>query len=391
MASMDAVEKARILGGAAQYDICSSPLCKGDKTGGSRVQGPFGRWIYPAVVPDGRIVRLFKVLMTNACANDCLYCANTCSRVFRRHKFGADELARVFMELNRRRMAEGLFLSSAIAKDGASGMDEMIKAVEILRLRHRFSGYMHLKILPGARFDQVERAIELADRVSINLEAPNADRLGKISSGKEFDELVLRMKWVGDVLARGEKVLPAGHTTQFVVGASEESDREVLHTTAKLYDRLGLRRAYFSAFQPVEGTALEDRSPTPFVREHRLYQADWLLRKYGFEFEELVFDEGGNLGLDKDPKEIWARRHPERFPVEVNRAAYEELLRVPGIGARSARRIVRQRGKERFHTVQEVRGTGVVLKRAEPYILIDGKAAGSLQLSLWDIEGRGAR
>jgi len=381
---MDTADKARILGESAQYDICSSPLCEGDKTQGSRIRGPLGRWIYPAVVPDGRVVRLFKVLMTDACENDCLYCANTCARSFRRHRFRPEELADVFMELNRQRVAEGLFLSSAIRGDGASAMDETIKAVEILRAKHHFPGYVHLKILPGARFDQVERAIELADRVSINLEAPNAERLGKISSGKAFDELVLRMQWVKDVLARGESALPAGHTTQFVVGASEESDREILNTTAELYDQLGLRRAYFSAFQPVDGTGLEGRSPTPFVREHRLYQADWLRRRYGFGFEELAFVDARNLELDRDPKEMWARRHPERFPVEVNTATYENLLRVPGIGTRSARRIVRERVKGRFHTAEELRGTGAVLKRAAPYILIDGRSAGSLQLSLWD-------
>ena len=385
---MDRVDKAKILGESAQYDICSSPLCAGDKAQGSRLRGPLGRWIYPAAVPDGRVVSLFKVLMTNACENDCQYCANTCGRSFRRHRFTPEELADVFAELNRRRIAEGLFLSSAIPGGGASAMDETIKAVEILRRKHRFPGYVHLKILPGARFDQVERAIELADRVSINLEAPNAERLKKISSGKAFDELVMRMKWVGQVLDRGENTLSAGHTTQFVVGASEESDREILDTTAKLYDRLGMRRAYFSAFQPVEGTELEDQPPTPFVREHRLYQADWLLRRYGFVFEDLVFGEEGNLALDRDPKEMWALRHPEHFPVEVNTAPYNDLMRVPGIGTRSARRIMRERVKGRFHTVEALRGTGAVLKRAAPYILIDGRTAGSRQLSLWDLEGR---
>lgn len=261
-------------------------------------------------------------------------------------------------------------------------MDEMIKTVEILRFKYRFPGYIHLKILPGASLSYVERAIELADRVSINLEAPNQERLSRISANKDFDDLLLRMKWINAITSRG-KPLSSGHTTQFVVGAADETDRELLGTTWNLYQKLGLTRAYFSAFRPVEGTPLEGHSPTSPIREHRLYQADFLLRRYGFKFEELAFDVQGNLPLNLDPKVVWALNHPEKFPVEVNKASYQELLKVPGIGPSSASRIVRDRLKSKFHTLEELRSTGAVVRRAAPFILINGRSQEPLQLELW--------
>lgn len=363
---LETEEKIQILGESAQYDICAS--CG---TTASRTRTPLGHWIYPAVLPDGKTVRLLKILMTNACSNDCLYCATRCGRDFKRTSLSPDELAAMFMGLHRRNLVTGLFLSSAIATSARATMERMIKAVEILRFKFGFSGYVHLKILPGAAFDYVERAVQLATRVSVNLEAPSGARLQKISRGKNFDDLLLRMKWVKS-LASNAGGLTAGQTTQFVVGAAGESDREILQLTGKLYEDLELSRVYYSAFQPVTGTPLEGRSATPPMREHRLYQVDFLLRKYGFAFEEITFQRDGNLSLSLDPKMVWALSHPERFPLEINKASREELLRVPGIGPKSASRIVKARLKGKLYSLQELKGMRVLVKRAAPFILING-------------------
>ncbi|MEW6189466.1 MAG: putative DNA modification/repair radical SAM protein, partial [Actinomycetota bacterium] len=337
----------------------------------------------PAVLPDGRNVLLLKVLMTNACENDCFYCANRCSRDFPRLSFRPEELAELFMSLYHNRRVQGLFLSSAISRGSAATMEKMIKTAEILRLKHKFGGYIHLKILPGASFDYVQRAVELASRVSVNLEAPSKGRLLKITSSKDFEnDLLLRMKWVKSLTSQ-ENFLPAGQTTQFVVGAADESDREILETTDYLYREVNLTRAYFSAFQPLKDTPLEEHPPTPLMREHRLYQADFLLRRYGFKFNEIVFDERGNLPLDMDPKMAWVLKHPREFPVEINKADGNTLLRVPGIGPKSAARIIKARAKNKFYTLDELKEVGVVVKRAAPFILIDGRPQGeSTQLPL---------
>jgi predicted DNA-binding helix-hairpin-helix protein len=258
-------------------------------------------------------------------------------------------------------------------------MARMIRTVEIVRRKYGFPGYVHLKILPGASFDAVERAMRVATRVSVNLEAPSPERLARIAPGKDFHaDLVQRMGWVRSILEQGSTRC-VDHTTQFVVGAADESDSEILSLTERLYGKMKLKRAYYSAFQPVEEEVHEGRRPTPTLREHRLYQADFLMRRYGFAFEELSFDTGGNLHVETDPKRVWASKHPERFPVEINRASREELMRVPGIGPRSARRIVTRRVKEKYHSLEELKGAGAVVGWAAPYILINGKCVGELE------------
>jgi predicted DNA-binding helix-hairpin-helix protein len=263
-------------------------------------------------------------------------------------------------------------------------MDQMIATVEWVRKRYAFSGYVHLKILPGASLAHVERAVQLATRVSVNLEAPNAERLARIAPRKDFAANLLQpMHWAkGLIEASGGGLVPAGQTTQFVVGAADESDREILMTTARLYKEIGLARAYFSAFQPVADTPLESHPPTPPLREHRLYQSDWLLRQYDFTFEDLIFDETGNLPREADPKMMWAQVHPERFPIEVNRASREELLRVPGLGPRSVARILRLRRQGTFRTLTDLKKIGAVASRAAPFILLDGKRP-PYQMGLW--------
>ncbi|MEW6095043.1 MAG: putative DNA modification/repair radical SAM protein [bacterium] len=364
---MGIFEKAKILGDAAKYDICLSSCIAGGRA--KDPKDPVNRWIYPASLPDGKTTFLLKVLLSNECENDCKYCINRCGRDFARVSFEPEELVKLFIELYRNRSVHGLFLSSGVAWGINQTMGKMIKVVEILRKRYRFKGYIHLKILPGANFSYVERATQLANRVSLNLESPTQKGLSKISNKDIKNDIYQRMKWIDKIISTEN--LRVSQTTQFVVGASDESDYELLKTTDWLYKNLNLARTYFSAFQPIENTPLESHPPTPLMREHRLYQADFLLRRYGFKFDELKFDEGGNLPLNLDPKMVFALTNMDKFPIEINKASKEELLRVPGIGPISAARIIKSKNK--FHTLDELKKVGVVIKRAAKFILIDGK------------------
>jgi predicted DNA-binding helix-hairpin-helix protein len=264
-------------------------------------------------------------------------------------------------------------------------MERMIAAVELVRFKYGFAGYIHLKMLPGASEPHIERALQLAHRVSVNLEAPNAERLSAIAPRKVFyEELAQPMRIAKRLIDdSGGRLAPAGQTTQFVVGAAGEPDQEILSTTARLYREVNLRRAYFSAFQPVRGTPFDGREATPTWREHRLYQADWLLRFYGFGFDDLIFDAEGNLPRKADPKLMYARAHPELFPVEVNRASREELLRVPGLGPRSVGRILRWRRQGALRELSDLNKAGAVAGRAATYVLLDGKRPPH-QLPLWE-------
>jgi predicted DNA-binding helix-hairpin-helix protein len=249
----------------------------------------------------------------------------------------------------------------------------MIATAEILRRRHRFHGYVHMKVLPGASRAAVERAAQLADRISINMEAPGPEHLEKIAREKDFrSELLPQTGWIQQAVT-DPRTRAKSHTTQFVVGASGEADRDILKWTDWLYKGRGLYRAYYSAYEiPDEDTSLE-APPAPLMREHRLYQSDFLLRKYGFSLEELVFEGKGDLSLTVDPKERWAQEHPEWFPVEVLTAPQEVLLRVPGLGPVSARRICSWRRKGSFQGPRDLRKAGLVLKKAAPYLLLKGK------------------
>ena len=257
----------------------------------------------------------------------------------------------------------------------------MLDTAELLRRRHAFRGYIHLKIIPGCQADQIDRAMALATRVSVNMEAPSAAHLARIAPGKQFESQILApMRQVASAIERG--AFPrAGQTTQLVVGASRERDLDILRAADWSYRRLKLARVYYSALQPIPGTPTEDQPPVPFLREHRLYQTDFLLRSYGFSLEEIPFDATGALSLDEDPKTLWAKQHPERFPLEVNHASERELLRVPGIGPRSAKRLLTMRRKEKLHDVRALAHAGASWKIAAPYVLLDGRP-GDRQLRL---------
>jgi predicted DNA-binding helix-hairpin-helix protein len=367
---MDLMRKIETLGESAQHDLCGT--CGSQA---SRRRDDLGRWIYPAALPDGKRVRLLKVLLTNVCEKDCFYCATRASRDIRRVSFAPEELARAFDQMHRAGLVDGIFLSSGVCAGSSHSMDRMIACIEQIRQVYGFQGYVHLKLLPGASEAHVERAVQLAHRVSVNLEAPNARRLAALAPHKQFDHDLAAPMRIAKRLrdASGGRLAPAGQTTQFVVGAAGESDHEILSTTVHLYRRLGLARAYYSAFRPVPGTPLENHPHTPAWREHRLYQADWLLRHYGFSFEELVFGADGNLPREDDPKQLYARFHPEQFPVEVNRASRAELLRVPGLGTRSVVRILQWRQGGTLRELADLHKAGAATGRAAPYVLLNGK------------------
>jgi putative DNA modification/repair radical SAM protein len=378
---MDVVQKLETLGESAQYDLCNA--CGA----ATRTRDDLGKWIYPAALPDGKRVRVLKVLMTNVCEKNCYYCGVRVNRDVPRTSFSPEELARAFDRMQRADLVDGLFLSSGVCASADRTMDRMIACVELIRTRYQFSGYVHLKLLPGCSEAHVERAVQLAHRVSVNLEAPNAERLASIAPRKDyFRELTEPMRIAKTLIdASAGRLAPAGQTTQFVVGAAGEPDQEILSTTARLYGELDLRRAYYSAFQPVLGTPLDSLSPTPTWREHRLYQADWLLRFYGFSFDDLVFDAAGNLPRKADPKWMYAQAHPELFPVEVNRASREQLLRVPGLGPKSVGRILEWRRQGTLNDLAYLSKAGAMTGRAAPYVLLSGRRP-PYQLPLWEAE-----
>ncbi|MCX8066613.1 MAG: radical SAM protein [Anaerolineae bacterium] len=371
---MDPLEKLRILGPATCYEPAEETTPTGRALPPPQdVPTDLKGCIYYAALPGGRRVPILKTLLTSACERDCLYCAFRAGRDAPRATFNPDELARLFLQLHERGLVEGIFLSSAILGSGPQTQDRLIATAEILRRRYNFHGYIHLKIMPGAERDQVEAAMRLADRVSVNLEAPSSRRLALLAPHKEFrDELFLRLRWIAEIRREMTGRRPSA-TTQFVVGAAGESDLELLHATAFLYRHLGLARAYYEGFRPVPATPLEALPPTPRIRERRLYQASFLLRDYGFSVEELPFSPQGNLPLEIDPKLAWARQHLQDTPVEVNRADREALLRVPGIGPKGADRLLEARRERRLRDLGELRRLGITVERAAPFILLDGK------------------
>jgi predicted DNA-binding helix-hairpin-helix protein len=378
---MDAVEKLRLLGPATCFEPAEEVVPARPSATRQRVED-VTKCIHNAVMPGGRRIALLKTLLTSACERDCHYCAFRQGRDFRRATFSPDELARLFMQMHQSGIAEGIFLSSAIAGGGPNTEDRLIGAAEILRRRYDFRGYIHLKVMPGAERDQIETAMRLADRVSVNLEAPNTKRLSSLAPHKTFnEELLQRLRWIEEIRRERPGRWPSS-TTQFVVGAGDESDVELLTTTEFLHREAGLTRTYFMAFTPIPDTPLEDHPPTPPEREHRLYQASFLLRDYGFSAEELPFDRSGNLPLDTDPKLAWARRSLGETLVEVNTASRQELLRVPGIGPKGADRIMRARRGGKLRDLSDLGRLGIVTKRTSPFILLDGRRP-PRQMRLW--------
>lgn len=334
--------------------------------------------IFQAHVGGGRTIPMLKTMLTTACERNCAYCPFRAGRNYRRVSFKPEEMAQTMLRLHQAGRVQGLFLSSGIIKGGVTTQDKLLETVEILR-RHAFNGYIHLKIMPGAERAQVERAMQLADRLSINLEAPTVNSLHTLAPMKQLlGELLPPLQWVEQSRRQqdarsGWKGRWPSTATQFVVGAAGETDLELLQATDYLYRRAGLRRAYYSAFSPVPNTPLENNPAESPLREHRLYQASFLLRDYGFELEDFILTPARQLPLESDPKMAWAQEHLAQTPVELNRAGREELLRVPGIGPQSAATIMAARRQGRLRDLQALRQLGIATKRLEAFVTLDGR------------------
>jgi predicted DNA-binding helix-hairpin-helix protein len=345
-------------------------------------------FVHPAQLPNGKQVKLLKTLLSSACERDCYYCPFRAGRDFRRATFKPQEFAELFMKLHQSSMAEGIFLSSGIAAGGANTQNKILDTAEILRKKFGFRGYLHLKIMPGAEKGQVLRLMQLADRVSINLEAPNTDRLAKLAPNKTFiEELFTPLRWVEEIRQsqpayKGWNGRWPSTVTQFVAGGSDESDLELLTTTDWLMKNVRLTRAYYSAFYPIRDTPMENKAAVDPVREHRLYQASFLLRDYGFDIEDMPFYQDGKLPLGTDPKLAWAQQNLIGRPLEVNRAERRELLRIPGIGPKGADAILRARRAGKLRDLTSLKKLGIVTTRVAPFVLLDGRKVDT-QLSMF--------
>jgi predicted DNA-binding helix-hairpin-helix protein len=342
---------------------------------------PDAVFVHPAILPNGQKIKLLKTLLSSACERDCYYCPFRSGQDMRRATFQPEEFARLFMMLAQKGIAEGVFLSSGMVGGGIRTEDKLIDTADILRHKLGFRGYIHLKIMPGSERNQIERSMQLADRVSVNLEAPNTERLAFLAPHKQFVEELLRpLQWIQEI----RKNQPAhqgwnGHwpssVTQFVAGGAGESDLELLSATQYLYRNLGLKRTYYSRFKPITGTPFENLPPTSAIRERRLYQASFLLRDYGFELEELPFETGGDLPTKSDPKLAWAQQNLMEQPIEINHADRHMLLRIPGIGPKGADTILRARHQAKICDMTSLRKLGVMVEKVAPFLLFNGRRA----------------
>ncbi|MET4727109.1 putative DNA modification/repair radical SAM protein [Lysobacter enzymogenes] len=382
---MNILDKLAVLADAAKYDAscASSGADKRNSLGTGGIGSTEGMGICHSYTPDGRCVSLLKILLTNFCVFDCAYCVNRVSSNVRRARFTVQEVVTLTLDFYKRNYIEGLFLSSGIIRDSDYTMEQLVAVARCLREEHRFAGYVHLKTIPDAAPELMAAAGRYADRLSINVELPTEGGLAQLAPEKSqpriraaMGDLRWRIEEAGQARRRAgrprvnpPKFAPAGQSTQMIVGADGADDRAILATTDNLYGNYRLRRVYYSAFSPIPDASarLPLHSP-PLQRENRLYQADWLLRFYGFGVDEIAPpDAGGMLDLDIDPKLAWALRHPERFPVDINTAPKELLLRVPGLGTRNVARIVqaRRHGALRAADLQRLR---VPMKKALPFL-----------------------
>lgn len=367
-------EKLEILSADAQYDLacaCGSTKEEHRKRSGS------GKWIYPITLPNGGKSVLFKTLMSNVCTNDCKYCPLREKGNIRRCSLTAEETAKVFLDYYNKREVFGLFLSSGVFGSADATMEKLNNVARLLRQKHRFRGYIHLKVIPGASDAAIEDALSLATAVSLNIETPGEANLAKLSEKKKYiRDIIKPIKLISRLTGRGAKYERVRQTTQFIVGAAGESDVEIVKYMWGLYDRLKMHRIYFSAYQKglgdgsMPGEKMKLEEPTDiFVREHRLYQVDFLMRKYGFKESDIIYNKDGNLSLDCDPKQAWAQRHPEAFPVNVNRASKWELLRVPGLGPVTIKAILERRRELRISRIEDLGKVGVRLEKASKYVV----------------------
>ena len=373
------IKKLKILAESAKYDVS----CASSGTSRSHKKGMIGSasgWgICHSFAEDGRCISLLKIMLTNYCIYDCAYCVNRRSNDLPRATLAVSELVNLTIEFYRRNYIEGLFLSSGVVRNPDYTMERLVKVVKDLRLVHHFNGYIHLKSIPGASQELVNEAGLYADRMSVNIEIPNEDSLRNLAPEKNFQSVFTPMRYIQQgvlksaeerkIFRHAPRFVPAGQSTQLIVGATADTDRAILTLSSALYRRPTMKRVYYSGFIPVNtyDNRLPALSAPPLIRENRLYQADWLLRFYQFSVDEIVDASNPLLDLDIDPKLSWALRHPEMFPVDVNREDYEMLLRIPGIGVKSAKMIILSRRYARLGADQ-LKKMGVVMKKARYFI-----------------------
>ena len=383
MSQPTVMERLGILADAAKYDAscASSGTAKRNSAGGKGLGSTEGMGICHAYAPDGRCISLLKILLTNHCIFDCHYCVNRKSSNVRRARFTPQEVADLTMAFYRRNYIEGLFLSSGIARSSNHTMEQLIEAARILREEHEFRGYIHLKTIPEADPELVAKAGLYADRVSINVELPTQAGLARLAPDKSAPVIEGAMAKIGTAIVEAKdarkrfrhapRFAPAGQSTQMIVGADQASDADIVGRSATLYNRFGLRRVYYSAFSPIpDASAVLPLQRPPLMREHRLYQSDWLMRFYGYAPHEVQQAAGadGMLPLDIDPKLAWALRFREAFPVDVNRAPREALLRVPGLGVRAVGSLLSARRQRRLR-LEDVGRLTVSLAKVRPFIV----------------------
>lgn len=385
---MDLNEKLRILTSAAKYDVSCSSSGSNRKSKKGDLGSTATGGICHSFTPDGRCISLLKILLTNFCIYDCAYCINRRSNDIERASFTADEIVDLTMNFYRRNYIEGLFLSSAIIQSPNFTMELLTTVVEKLRNVHNFKGYIHLKAIPGADEELIKKAGSLVDRMSVNLELPSAKSLKLLAPEKSKTEIFKPMSLIKNNIITNKYerkkyknspiFVPGGQSTQLIVGATKESDLNILNLTENLYNKFDLKRVYYSAYVPVNnGKNLPTLKNPPTLREHRLYQGDWLLRVYGFKAEELLNEKNPNFDINFDPKTTYALNNIHLFPVEINKAPYEVLIRVPGIGIRGAMKIVSARRISNLDFF-DLKKLGIVIKRAQYFITCNGKYFGAV-------------
>ena len=369
---MNIEEKLSILAESAKYDASCSSSGSNRKNEGGMGNGHISG-ICHSFTSDGRCVSLLKILMTNACMYDCKYCINRKSNNIKRAILTPEEIANLTINFYKRNYIEGLFLSSAIIKDADYTMKLMIEAIYLLRNKYKFNGYIHTKCIPGSSKYLIDELGKLSDRMSANIELPSNNNLKLLAPDKKSNNIFGAMSEIRNEIQNNRKFVPAGQSTQMIIGASDDSDYQIINLTEGLYNKFDLKRVYYSAYVPVNNDRnLPSIKTPPLKRENRLYQADWLLRFYGFKANELLSHKNPNFNLLLDPKANYALNNIDNYPIEINKADYKDILRVPGIGVKSAKRIIMTRKVTHldFDTLKRI---GVVLKRAKYFITCDGK------------------
>jgi predicted DNA-binding helix-hairpin-helix protein len=371
--AMDTIDKLKILSQDSQYDLACA--C-GTNNQDHRKRGQDGKWLYPVSLPQGGYSVMLKTLLSNSCENDCKYCPLRSDSNVRRCTLEPEEVARLFMQYLEKRDIFGLFLSSGVINNPDFTMEKLNAVAGLLRYKHKFKGYIHLKIIPGASDAAIEESMKLASALSLNIETPGKQHFEHLSDKKDYDrDIIHPIKLMSKLTQRGSKYYRVKCTTQFIVGASDETDSEIVKYMFGLYKRLDFDRLYFSSYQKglgapdIPGESYSLGNPDkPFMREHRLYQVDFLIRKYGFNHDDILLDKNGNLSLDKDPKELWADNHPDFFPVRINKSDREELLRVPGLGLESVKKILKIRSEGRIGSIEDLGIKGKRLEKIKNYV-----------------------